>query len=104
MVALVEAVDAVHGQRCLNGPRTGSRVGLVPTMGALHGGHARLIECCPRQTGLAVVSIFVNPPSSDRRRLRPLSRSLDRRPKVCDSSGAAVVFAPTCQTMYPNGP
>jgi pantoate--beta-alanine ligase len=84
--------------------KSGQRVGLVPTMGALHAGHARLIERCRSQTELTIVSIFVNPtqfgPTEDFARY---PHSLDDDLKLCDASGAAVVFAPSVQTIYPHG-
>ncbi len=83
---------------------SGRRVGLVPTMGALHTGHSRLIERCHGQTGLTIVSIFVNPtqfgPNEDFSRY---PRALEDDLKVCEASGASVVFAPSVQTMYPSG-
>ncbi len=82
---------------------SGRRVGLVPTMGALHTGHARLIERCHSQSGITIVSIFVNPtqfgPSEDFSRY---PRALEDDLKVCEASGASVVFAPSVQTMYPS--
>ncbi|MGO4535929.1 pantoate--beta-alanine ligase [Leifsonia sp. 2MCAF36] len=80
------------------------RVVLVPTMGALHDGHLRLVSNARDLGGFVVVSIFVNPlqfgPGED----------LDRYPRTLDSDVAAldgladVVFAPTAAEMYPNGP
>jgi pantoate--beta-alanine ligase len=84
--------------------KSGQRVGLVPTMGALHGGHAKLISRCRGSTEQTIVSIFVNPtqfgPTEDFGRY---PRSLDDDLKICEDSGAAIVFAPSVETMYPNG-
>jgi pantoate--beta-alanine ligase len=71
-------------------------------MGALHTGHARLIEQARRECGCVVVSIFVNPLQFDRaddldRYPRPLQADLD----VCAGSGVDVVFAPTAEEMHP---
>jgi len=82
----------------------GQRVGLVPTMGALHAGHSRLIAQCRAESGLAVVSIFVNPtqfgPAEDFERYpRSIADDLER----CESAGADLVFAPDVATVYPNG-
>ncbi len=103
MVELLETTTAVRAA-VSRARESGRRVGLVPTMGALHSGHARLIERCRGQSGLTVVSIFVNPtqfgPHEDFARY---PRSLEDDLKVCDDSGAAFVFAPSVQTMYPNG-
>ena len=103
MVELLESTTAVRA--AVSAARdSGRRVGLVPTMGALHSGHARLIERCRSQSGLTIVSIFVNPtqfgPSEDFGRY---PRSLDDDLKLCAGSDAHVVFAPNVQTMYPNG-
>ena len=85
--------------------RSGLVVGLVPTMGALHAGHLRLIEEARAASGLVVVSIFVNPtqfgPGEDFRRYpRTLETDLD----LCARGGAAVVFAPEVGEIYPRGP
>jgi pantoate--beta-alanine ligase len=84
--------------------RAGRTIGLVPTMGALHDGHARLVEQCRAEVGdgLVVVSIFVNPtqfgPTED----------FDRYPRTpeadharCEAAGADLVFEPTARAMYP---
>jgi pantoate--beta-alanine ligase len=79
-------------------------VGLVPTMGALHEGHARLVESCRAESGFVVVSLFVNPtqfgPNEDYARY---PRTLDADVRLCESAGADVVFAPGVATMYPLG-
>ena len=82
----------------------GRRVGFVPTMGALHGGHTRLIERCRDESGLVVVSIFVNPtqfgPSED---LTRYPRTLQEDIFKCESAGADLVFVPTDAVIYPRG-
>jgi pantoate--beta-alanine ligase len=84
--------------------RRGALVGLVPTMGALHEGHARLIETARRECEVVVVSLFVNPtqfgPNEDYSRY---PRTFDADRDLCDSAGAAAIFAPSAETMYPNG-
>ena len=82
----------------------GHRVGLVPTMGALHDGHVRLIADCRALADWVVVSIFVNPtqfgPGED---LDRYPRSLDEDLVRCAAAGASMVFAPTASTVYPRG-
>jgi pantoate--beta-alanine ligase len=82
----------------------GKSVGLVPTMGALHEGHARLIERCRDETDYVVVSSFVNPtqfgPTEDFERY-PRSPEADRL--VCERAGADLIFAPGVAEMYPGG-
>ncbi len=82
----------------------GLSIGLVPTMGALHAGHASLIQAARAETGFVAVSIFVNPsqfgPNEDFSRYpRPLERDLE----LCRQEGVAVAFVPDVETMYPPG-
>ncbi len=82
---------------------TGSKIGFVPTMGALHDGHLRLIQECRKTSDIVVASIFVNPtqfgPSEDLSRY-PRTPEEDRR--LCERGGAALVFAPSVEEMYPD--
>ena len=81
----------------------GLTVGFVPTMGALHGGHAALVRAARRGTGFVVVSIFINPtqfgPQEDFARY-PRTPDTDR--EVCGEAGADLIFAPTAGEMYPS--
>jgi pantoate--beta-alanine ligase len=81
--------------------RGGKTIGLVPTMGALHAGHASLIENARAQCDFVVVSIFVNPlqfgPNEDYQRYpRPLEKDLE----VCERVGADLVFVPSREDLY----
>ena len=84
--------------------RLGKRVGFVPTMGALHEGHAKLIEEARRACDLVVVSIFVNPtqfgPTEDYSRY-PRTFESDR--SICEKAGAELIFVPDTSTIYPPG-
>ena len=80
----------------------GKKIGLVPTMGALHIGHISLIEAAVKQCDFVVLSIFVNPaqfgPDDDFKRY---PRLLEADLEVCRNTGVDVVFAPTTEQMYP---
>jgi pantoate--beta-alanine ligase len=81
------------------------RVGFVPTMGALHEGHGRLIETARANGDRVVVSIFVNPLQFDRKDdLDRYPRTLDADLQICERLGAEVVFAPSVDEMYPSEP
>ncbi|HRX85674.1 MAG TPA: pantoate--beta-alanine ligase [Phycisphaerae bacterium] len=84
--------------------RSGARVGLVPTMGALHAGHWSLVERCVRECGVAVVSLFVNPlqfgPQEDLARY-PQTHAEDRA--GCRQRGVALLFSPSAEEMYGGG-
>ncbi len=103
---MVEVAESVAGVRASvdRARGEGRAVGLVPTMGALHDGHVRLIERCREEAGFVVVSIFVNPtqfgPNEDYTRYpRTFEADLAR----CRGAGAALVFAPTPEVIYPSG-
>ena len=82
----------------------GRRVGLVPTMGALHEGHLRLVEIARRHADVVVVSIFVNPLQFDRRDdFERYPRPIDGDLVLCEAVGADAVYAPTAGAMYPSG-
>jgi pantoate--beta-alanine ligase len=96
VAAVRQAVVAARGR--------GLRVGLVPTMGALHEGHASLIRAARRECGFVVVSIFVNPtqfgPNEDFDRYpRPLADDLH----ICTVEGADLVWTPEAAAVYPAG-
>lgn len=79
----------------------GQTIGLVPTMGALHAGHASLVRRCVQENDVTVVSVFVNPTQfNNKEDLLKYPRSLDRDAELLDSIGAHFVFAPTPEEMY----
>lgn len=79
-------------------------VGFVPTMGALHRGHASLIEHSVRENSTTVVSVFVNPkqfgPKED---LSKYPRTFEQDLETCERSGAQILFAPSVDEVYPDG-
>ena len=81
--------------------KEGKTVGLVPTMGFLHEGHASLIKKCREQNDIVVVSDFVNPtqfgPTED---LEAYPRDFERDSKLCESLGADLIFCPEPSEMY----
>lgn len=83
--------------------RRGNRIGLVPTMGALHEGHLSLVDRAVAETDFVIVTIFVNPsqfgPNED---LAKYPQTLDDDLRALDGR-AAVVFVPSVEIMYPAG-
>jgi pantoate--beta-alanine ligase len=100
MPEVVGAIDAIRAR--VSNCRPHGTIGLVPTMGALHAGHASLIQRARRECTTVVVSIFVNPLQFDRPEdLERYPRSLDGDLALCDQHRVDVVFAPSVTEMYP---
>jgi len=87
-----------------NAQLRGARVGLVPTMGALHAGHLSLIQAARAECDFVVVSIFVNPaqfgPQED---FQKYPRNVETDLRLCAEAGADVVFHPAVESIYPAG-
>ncbi|EFL45388.1 pantoate--beta-alanine ligase [Prevotella disiens FB035-09AN] len=83
--------------------KLGKSVGLVPTMGALHEGHASLVARSVNQNDVTVVSVFLNPTQfNDKGDLERYPRTLEADCKLLESCGADYVFAPSVAEMYPS--
>jgi pantoate--beta-alanine ligase len=84
--------------------RTGRTIGLVPTMGAFHGGHLSLIRRAREQCDVVVVSLFVNPaqfgPGED---LEAYPRDEARDAELAEAEGVDLLFAPPVEEVYPEG-
>mgnify|MGYP002517941659 CR=1 FL=1 len=82
--------------------KQGLKVGLVPTMGALHEGHASLVRKSVADNGVTVVSVFVNPTQfNDKNDLKNYPRDLDADCRLLEACKADFVFAPSVEEMYP---
>jgi pantoate--beta-alanine ligase len=105
-MALVRVQTIAELRKYLDRARnTGWRVGLVPTMGALHDGHASLIRAAAEENEAVVTTIFVNPlqfaPTED---LAAYPRDLEADAALAETSGARYLFTPSVEEMYPFGP
>src|SRR4051794_19342300 len=103
----MQVLDSIEGFRKeLDTARAaGKTVGLVPTMGYLHEGHASLVRRSAAECDVTAVTVFVNPlqfgASED---LSSYPRDLDRDVAIAEEAGAVVGFAPPVEEMYPGGP
>ena len=80
----------------------GKKIGLVPTMGALHAGHASLVKRSVSENDVTVVSVFVNPTQfNDKNDLKNYPRTLEADCQLLESLGATYVFAPSVEEVYP---
>jgi pantoate--beta-alanine ligase len=100
MRAVLETIAATRA--AIDQRRSAGSIGFVPTMGALHAGHASLIQRARSECGTVIVSIFVNPLQFDRPDdLERYPRSLETDLELCRKEGVDLVFAPTASEMYP---
>lgn len=81
--------------------QNGQTIGLVPTMGALHAGHASLVKRAVEENDICIVSVFVNPTQfNNKEDLAKYPRNIERDAELLNSIGAHYVFAPTPEEMY----
>lgn len=94
IVDLQNALFAYH--------KEGKKIGLVPTMGALHQGHASLVKRSVDENDITVVSVFVNPTQfNDKNDLKNYPRTLEADCALLEEYKADMVFAPSVEEMYP---
>lgn len=100
---IIRGADQMHAGAA-QARSQGKRIGVVPTMGALHEGHLSLVRMARAQTDWVAVSIFVNPlqfgPNED---LARYPRPFERDCKLLEAEGVQALFAPTIEEMYPPG-
>ena len=98
---VVTTVEALK-QALADERKSGKTIGLVPTMGALHEGHASLVRRSVSENGCTVVSVFVNPTQfNDKNDLANYPRTLDADCALLERLGASLVFAPSVEEVYP---
>lgn len=94
---IVDLQNALFDER-----KQGKNVGLVPTMGALHEGHASLVRRSVSENEVTVVSVFVNPTQfNDKNDLKNYPRDLETDCRLLEACGADYVLAPEVEEMYP---
>ena len=94
---IVDLQNALFDER-----KQGKKVGLVPTMGALHEGHASLVRRSVSENEVTVVSVFVNPTQfNDKNDLKNYPRDLEADCRLLEACGADYVLAPEVEEMYP---
>ena len=94
---IVDLQNALFEER-----KQGKEIGLVPTMGALHEGHASLARRSVSENGVTVVSVFVNPTQfNDKNDLKNYPRDLEADCRLLEECGADYVLAPEVEEMYP---
>ena len=82
--------------------KANKKIGLVPTMGALHQGHASLVKQCVADNDITIVSVFLNPTQfNDPKDLERYPRTFEEDCKILNEVGADIVFAPTPKEIYP---
>ncbi|WP_218713628.1 pantoate--beta-alanine ligase [Arthrobacter sp. BF1] len=102
--ALLRLRAAQHGQDSQDAGRQPGTLGLVPTMGALHHGHATLARTAVAENSVVVASVFVNPLQfGDASDLARYPRTTDEDLALLSEAGVDFMFAPTVQEMYPDG-
>lgn len=101
---LIKTIDEMRSFRYA-GRKSGKRLGLVPTMGALHQGHLSLVRAAREKSDVVAVSIFVNPtqfgPNED---FAKYPRNLEKDSEMLEREQVDVIFAPSVDDMYPAGP
>jgi pantoate--beta-alanine ligase len=102
---MIELPSVAAAQSWSDGERSaGRRVVLVPTMGALHAGHLRLVEVAHEHGDCVVVSIFVNPIQFNRTDdFEHYPRALEADVAACMSAGVHALYLPSAAAMYPRG-
>ena len=98
---VINTIDELR-ERLAQHRSEGRTVGLVPTMGALHEGHASLVRRSVKENGVTVVSIFLNPTQfNDPKDLERYPRTLDADCQLLEQCGADIAFAPSVKEIYP---
>lgn len=98
---IVKGINELKGYLA-DSKKDGKRIGLVPTMGALHKGHLSLVERCVKENDVCVVSVFVNPTQfNDKHDLETYPRTLEADCALLEQAGCDFVFAPLVEEMYP---
>lgn len=103
---MIKIVNTVAEWRSLRAQyrAEGRTVGFVPTMGALHQGHASLFRKAKSECSVVLASVFVNPTQfDDKWDFEHYPRMLEKDCSLMEEAGASVVFAPSVKEMYPNG-
>lgn len=100
----MEVITTINELQTLLGEyrSAGKSVGLVPTMGALHAGHASLVDRSVKENDVTVVSIFLNPTQfNDKTDLEKYPRTLEADCRLLKEHGATIAFAPSVEEVYP---